>query len=292
MKYNPYISFVVTSYNYDQYISQTLDSILAQSYKNFEVIVVDDGSTDNSLKIIEQYIKKDNRIKLYQHENGQNKGLPASVALGVKKAKGEFIAFCESDDYLAQDYLEEKINYINLYPKADIVANKPEIFGYNAKRKEEEFSRLFSILDKVKEPKNLYFWLWTYVGLVFPTFSIMMIRTSALRTCDFNPQGVPSAIDIWLWRQLLCFCKVGFVDKKLTFWRMHPKSLSKTSVGLDKWEIFYKNLNNKIRFPWYFNWAKNISGIQNYIFQKKITKHNSLIIKFFKIPIFYKRNVK
>lgn len=93
-----FFSVIVASYNYQDYIRETLDSLVNQTYKNFEVIVVDDGSSDDSVQIIREYEKKYPFVHLYQHANGKNKGLPETLLLGLNKSKGEFIAFCESDD--------------------------------------------------------------------------------------------------------------------------------------------------------------------------------------------------
>lgn len=95
----PNFSVVVTSYNYAKYLPETLDPILAQTYKNYEVIIVDDGSTDNSLQIIKNYTDKHKNFYLYQHDNGINQGLIESMKLGISKAKGDYIAFLESDDF-------------------------------------------------------------------------------------------------------------------------------------------------------------------------------------------------
>ena len=121
--YRPLISVLVTSYNYEQYISQTLDSILKQTYKNYEVIIVDDGSTDNSISIINEYINKYKNFHLYQHKGHVNKGLPDSVKLGIEKSKGDYIAFLESDDYWIDDALLERVKMINKYPDAVIISN-------------------------------------------------------------------------------------------------------------------------------------------------------------------------
>ncbi len=92
------ISFIVTSYNYDKYISETIDSIKKQKYQDIEIIVVDDASTDNSIKILEN--TKD--ITLIKHK--KNHGQLAAIITGLKKAKGEYISIIDSDDTLNPEY--------------------------------------------------------------------------------------------------------------------------------------------------------------------------------------------
>ena len=96
MKKQPLISVIVASYNYAKYIKETLDSLIRQTNKSFEVIVVDDGSRDQSLPIIEEYANRFKNIKLYTHPGNQNRGLAETVKLGIEKSNGEYIAFCES----------------------------------------------------------------------------------------------------------------------------------------------------------------------------------------------------
>ena len=81
------VTFITASYNYAKYIKETIESVINQTVQDWEMIIVDDGSTDNSVEVIKSYCEKDNRIKLYQHENGVNKGLAETIKLGIKLAK-------------------------------------------------------------------------------------------------------------------------------------------------------------------------------------------------------------
>ena len=109
------ISVIVPVYNVENYLSKCLDSLLKQTFDDFEIILINDGSTDNSLNIINQY--KDKRIKLI---NKKNEGQAIARNFGIKKASGEFIMFVDSDDYVDKDIL--KISYNNaIQANADIV---------------------------------------------------------------------------------------------------------------------------------------------------------------------------
>lgn len=111
------LSIIVPVYNVEKYICKCLDSILAQTFSDFEVILVDDGSTDASGKICDDYAKKDNRIVVIHRENG---GLSAARNTGIKYANGAFIAFVDSDDYIAPNMYETLIN-VSKETGADIV---------------------------------------------------------------------------------------------------------------------------------------------------------------------------
>lgn len=105
----PLVSFVVTSYNYEKYILRTLESIKNQSYANFEIIVVDDCSNDNSCQIVENFIadNQDLRITLIKQEI--NRGQLSAMQRGLKEAQGQFISFIDSDDILFEDYAKTHV---------------------------------------------------------------------------------------------------------------------------------------------------------------------------------------
>ena len=105
----PIISFVVTSYNYEKYILKTLESIKAQTYRNFEIIIVDDCSNDNSCKIIEDFISENQDLKITLIKQNSNQGQMASMIKGLEIAQGQFISFIDSDDILMPDYAKTHI---------------------------------------------------------------------------------------------------------------------------------------------------------------------------------------
>lgn len=96
------ISVIVPVFNTEKYLSECLESVLAQTDMNFELIVVNDGSTDSSVDIVESFIKKDDRVKLFSQKN---KGLSSARNLGIKEALGEYIYFLDSDDYIHKETL-------------------------------------------------------------------------------------------------------------------------------------------------------------------------------------------
>lgn len=103
------ISIVVPIYNSEKYLTKCLESIAGQSYNNFEVIMINDGSTDLSEQICAGFIK-DNRFKLY---NQNNQGVSVARNNGIEKSSGNYIAFIDSDDFIAEDYLEKLVNICN-----------------------------------------------------------------------------------------------------------------------------------------------------------------------------------
>jgi len=100
----PLVTFVVTSYNYEKFLYKTLESIKNQSYKNFEIIIVDDASSDNSVQTAEQFIRENQDLRITLLENTENKGQLAAMLYGLSKAEGQFVSFIDSDDLLMPDY--------------------------------------------------------------------------------------------------------------------------------------------------------------------------------------------
>ncbi len=99
----PEISIIVPVYKVEQYLPRCLDSLLSQTYKNLEIILIDDGSTDNSPSICDAYAGKDSRIRVIHKENG---GLSNARNTGLDAAEGELIGFIDSDDYIENDMYE------------------------------------------------------------------------------------------------------------------------------------------------------------------------------------------
>ena len=118
---NPLISILIPTYNNAKYIKQAIESVYAQNYDNMEIIVVDDGSTDNTKEIVEQY--KD--IKYFYTEH---KGIPFVRNLALEKSKGEYIAFLDSDDYWLSEKLNIQIQYFKEHPDCEIVFTKYKNF--------------------------------------------------------------------------------------------------------------------------------------------------------------------
>lgn len=105
----PLITFIVTSFNYENYVIKTLESIKNQSYENIEIIVVDDKSCDNSVEKIKVFAKKNNHLTLKLIEHNETKGQMAAMQTGLKQANGQFVCFIDSDDILVKDYAKTLI---------------------------------------------------------------------------------------------------------------------------------------------------------------------------------------
>ena len=117
---NPLVSIIIPAFNRADFIAETLDSVYNQTYYNWECIVIDDGSVDDTVEIVERYCFLDTRFKLYQRDR-ESKGAPTCRNIGLDKSKGQFIIFLDSDDLLATFCLEKRIFYIQKYSECDFL---------------------------------------------------------------------------------------------------------------------------------------------------------------------------
>lgn len=116
----PLISIIIPTYNRDELIKKALDSIQDQTYANWECIVVDDGSTDNSLKVLKSYNDKDSRIQYFQRHR-LPKGASTCRNIGLEHATGDYVLYLDSDDYLLDFCLEQRVNVIIEIPDKDFL---------------------------------------------------------------------------------------------------------------------------------------------------------------------------
>lgn len=117
----PIFSVILPCYNVERFLPRAIESVLSQTYTDFELLVVIDGSPDNSCQIVESYAQKDRRIKVFEKENG---GLSDARNYGLERATGQFIYFMDSDDWIEPDLLAENLKIIET-ENIDLV-----IFGY------------------------------------------------------------------------------------------------------------------------------------------------------------------
>lgn len=140
------ISIIIPIYNKDKYVSKCLDSILEQDYKNFEIIIIDDGSTDNSLNIIKNYFHKNENIKFYSQNN---QGVSAARNKGLELMRGEYIVFIDADDYISKSFLSNFISKTTL--KDDIV-----ISGISMCFNNSSIKKIFPSEEKVLSKKEFF----------------------------------------------------------------------------------------------------------------------------------------
>lgn len=222
------VSIIMASYNYANFITESIDSIIRQTYKDWELIIVDDGSSDNSLEVINQYVQKHTNIKLFTHNNNKNKGLKETIKLGLENCSGKYIAFLESDDYWQDNYLSNKIDVFTQNPEVKLVFNNVNYFGDD--KLITKFKKNYKIRYKEIDEKNLNYLRpedishYFMVHNMIATFSVTMIEKTALEECNFESPS-DSSFDWWIYTQIAFKYPIYYLNEKLTYWRKHTESL-------------------------------------------------------------------
>lgn len=179
-------SIIIPVFNKEEYIRKTISSVLNQSFNNFELIIVDDGSTDSSIKIIKSF--KDDRIKLIKQEN---RGVSSARNKGISLAKGEYICFLDADDYWKENYLEVLDKLIKEYKEANMFVLGYEL-EYNLKK---VVPKIVNELER-GIVKNFY----TAFSRNFVNSSCCTIKKEELLKIGLFPEdnNIGEDLDLWL----------------------------------------------------------------------------------------------
>ena len=260
------ITVIIPCYNQGEYIAECLGSVIEQTFTDWEAIVVNDGSIDNSLAIIEEYAKKDKRIKIL---NQTNQGVIVARNNAIKEAKGEFIYPLDGDDKIAPECLELLYKAF-LDGKGDVVYSEVEYFGNK------------SGIMLLKNPTK-----FNMLKSNCLTISALFKKSDALKYGGYDPKMKDGLEDWEFWFNFLCGNKKFYkVHEVLFFYR---QSVSSRNNSFDFIKML--ELRNYI-FNKHNLWAMfNLILILNFLYQHKITKSNKRLIKICKIPV-YSRRVK
>ena len=216
----PQVSVIIPTYNRGWILKEAIDSVLAQDYKDFELIVVDDGSTDNTSEVLAPY---GNDIRIFFQKN---KGVSAARNRGITEASGQYIAFLDSDDLWLPRKLSTQINFFNQMPDA-LICQTEEIWIRNGRRVNPK--------KRHKKPSGMIFEPSLELCLVSP--SAVMIRRSLFDRVGEFDVTLPACEDYDLWLRISCRFPVHLVDTPLIIKRGgHDDQLS-SMKGLDKFRI-------------------------------------------------------
>ena len=217
---NPLISVIIPTYNRGWIIKEAIDSVLAQDYVNFELIVVDDGSTDDTHDILNSY--QSNFLVLRQN----NKGVSSARNRGLAAASGHFIAFLDSDDTWLPQKLSRQVDFFQSNPDA-LICQTEEIWIRNSVRVNPK--------KRHKKPSGMIFEPSLSLCLVSP--SAVMIKKNLFEEVGLFDETLPACEDYDLWLRVSCRHPVHLIDTPLIIKRGgHDDQLS-ASPGLDKFRI-------------------------------------------------------
>lgn len=235
MNHSPLVSVLIPTYNYAQYLDEAIQSVLSQTYKNFELIIVDNRSTDNTDEVVKKYLA-DQRISYYK--NDRNLGLVGNWNKCVSYAKGEYVKFLMSDDKFKEELLEEFVDVMKRYPNVAIVTSNSEIFGARSKIRISEFIGLQNGKDIV------YKCLKQGTGNLIGEPTTVMFRKKDLDRVGEFKTDYTCLVDLNMWLRLLDCGDIYFMARTLSFFRVHnnqQSSRANVSNWIDEYH-FYKDV--------------------------------------------------
>ncbi|SDZ17601.1 Glycosyltransferase involved in cell wall bisynthesis [Proteiniborus ethanoligenes] len=207
------VSVIIPVYNGDKYIGSAIDSVLKQDYPNIEIIIIDDGSTDNTESIVKAY---GNKIKYFYKENG---GEASARNHGLKVAKGEFIAFLDCDDLYRKDKISKQVKTLLENPKCGFIYNDVDVINdYNdflyTLKSEDEFVNREDMLAYV-----LY-------RQIIPATASIMIRQNCLDNSIYYTEKYSNSVDYFFSIRLLMKTKGKYLKESLYLYRRHEGNLT------------------------------------------------------------------
>ncbi|RHF73887.1 glycosyltransferase [Fusobacterium mortiferum] len=243
-KYQPKISVIIPVYGVEKYIRQCLESIINQTYKNLEIIVVNDGTKDNSMKIVEEYLS-DERIKIINKQNG---GLSSARNRGIEEATGDYISFIDSDDWIDLNMYKELCSQLI---DEDILIYR--FFNYDNKKNEIMEEKKVDIYSKNKMIRNKYL----YAGLPYSCWS-KLYKREYLEKNKFKFLEIFYEDVVWNLQTIFLTEKIKFIDKKYYYYRVNRENsimnlseqlkIKTNTVFKEKQEysykIIYQNIEN------------------------------------------------
>lgn len=234
----PKVSIIIPVYNGTNYLREAIESVFTQTYKNYEMIVVDDGSTDKTWEMIQSY---GSHLYGIQKENG---GVASALNSGIRHASGEYIAWLSHDDLFLPNKLERQVDYLKQFPQFKACYTDYDIIDENG--------------NVIEEIKTLWFprqeALRILFGIAYINGSTMMIERSCFEKVGLFCEHLKYTQDTEMWLRLLHHFEIGRVPEKLGKWRNHFSQGSR-SVKIHRAEAqamycrIFKELGVEALFP-------------------------------------------
>lgn len=260
-KNNPLVSIIMPAYNAEKFISKSIESVLQQTYQNWELLVVNDGSKDNTSSIVKLF--NYTRIKLIEQENG---GVSKARNTGIANSTGEFIAFLDSDDLWLKDKLEIQVKY--MMNNQNIVLSYGDYLSFIEDGKIIENKQLYPF--KIKDLKQRLLVFNSIATLTVMVKSDVLKATSGFDTELFGPE------DWDLWIKISQKGDIGYIKENLAMYREHEGGISKNKKRQldEEYKVLNRHVlqsNNEI-LKKYALWFYNLKLTNFYFSQKEMKR--------------------
>lgn len=225
MKNKPLVSIITPTYNHEKYIAQCIESVLAQTYDNWEQIIIDDGSNDRTSEIIKKY--KDPRVHYIRQENLGIWQLVKTYNKALDLSEGDFIAILEGDDYWPKNKLEKQLPS---FDNSNIIISwgKGLMVDSNNKLIREIFPKDFNRYEKIYQntPPGIALRKLLLTNFLIPTATVIVRRKALIEIGGFKqPSGVPY-VDFPTWLEICLKGEFCFVNETLGYWRRHSSQIT------------------------------------------------------------------
>lgn len=217
----PIISVLLPVYNGEKFLKEAIDSVLGQSFTSFELLIIDDGSTDDSCNIVLGY--NDSRIRFLR--NQKNIGLIKTLNKGLEIAKGNYLARIDADDYMHPTRLEQQVRFLDAH-------NDYVLVGSSVQLVRDGIEIEGDILKYYSDHDDIVFSMSFYCPFIHPS---IMLRMGIVREYQLKfDSGYLHAEDYEFWTRLVRFGKVYNLDENLTYYRVHFNQISNVHLDLQK----------------------------------------------------------
>lgn len=227
----PLVSIISPTYNHEKFISDCIESVLAQTYSNWEMIIIDDGSTDSTYSIACSFAAKDNRIKTFTQKNIGIFRLGESYNFALKQCSGKYVAVLECDDVWMPEKLQIQIDDLEQKPQCILSWGQAYLssidlsYNYYLAPRNDKDAELF-----YNKPPGVFLKKFIYSTLI-PALTIVIRRDVLLSTGGFIQGFNLPLVDIPTTLELLMRGEFTFIDKPLGRWRIYPNQVTKTYTG-------------------------------------------------------------
>ena len=274
----PILSVIIPVYNSQEYLRECLDSILNQTFDDYEIICINDGSSDNSYEILKEYENKDKRVVVY---NQTNKGASTARNLGMANSNGKYITFMDSDDCIEKDTYEKALKYID---DVDVVCFGIKTFGEHFSditRKSDD--NYFTLKYKGKHLLNENIILKTDCSVCNKIFKKSIIKQYSISF----PDGLHYEDSEFLWKYILSSQNIYFLNEYFYKYRRHPGSVMHATFGNCDYAIeqllVMENLYNYLKSNGKYDSNRQLflklfknSFIFSYVYSTETSKKNVL----------------
>ena len=231
MHKTPLVSIIIPNYNHALYLNTRIDSVINQTFQNFELIILDDCSIDSSLEIIEKY-RDNSKVThiIYNEENSRS--VFKQWVKGIENAKGKYIWIAESDDYAAENFLEETVKVLEqdaslgmVFTNTNTVNSQSEFLETAAKSKAESFDVLATFENKIHKDNVSQFLV---SQMIIANASGVLFTKSSLMALDFQElQKYVNTGDRFVYIGIALEAKIYYIPKALNFMRLHENNTTK-----------------------------------------------------------------